>query len=96
VRRIDSVVIGAGQAGLGVSRELVERGIEHVVLEQGRIGETWRSQRWDAFALNRPAWMNCLPGDAAPARPDDFRQRRRSPSGWSATRSGTGSWCTSG
>jgi putative flavoprotein involved in K+ transport len=44
VRRIDSVV-GAGQAGLGVSRELVERGIEHVVLEQGRIGETWRSQR---------------------------------------------------
>jgi putative flavoprotein involved in K+ transport len=72
VRRIDSVVIGAGQAGLGVSRELVERGIEHVVLEQGRIGETWRSQRWDAFALNSPAWMNRLPGDAAPARPDDF------------------------
>jgi putative flavoprotein involved in K+ transport len=54
VRRIDSVVIGAGQAGLGVSRELVERGVEHVVLEQGRIGETWRSQRWDAFALNSP------------------------------------------
>ena len=72
MRRIDSVVIGAGQAGLGVSRELVERGIEHVVLEQGRIGETWRSQRWDAFALNSPAWMNRLPGDAAPARPDDF------------------------
>jgi putative flavoprotein involved in K+ transport len=72
VRRIDSVVIGAGQAGLGVSRELVERGIEHVVLEQGRIGETWRSQRWDAFALNSPAWMNRLPGDAAPVRPDDF------------------------
>ena len=69
MRRIDSVVIGAGQAGLGVSRELVERGIEHVVLEQGRIGETWRSQRWDAFALNSPAWMNRLPGDAAPARP---------------------------
>ena len=72
MRRIDSVVIGAGQAGLGVSRELVERGIEHAVLEQGRIGETWRSQRWDAFALNSPAWMNRLPGDAAPARPDDF------------------------
>jgi len=72
MRRIDSVVIGAGQAGLGVSRELVERGIEHVLLEQGRIGETWRSQRWDAFALNSPAWMNRLPGDAAPARPDDF------------------------
>src|SRR5512133_3386094 len=70
--RIDGLVIGAGQAGLGVSRELVERGVEHLVLEQGRIGETWRSQRWDAFALNSPAWMNRLPGDPAPARPDEF------------------------
>jgi putative flavoprotein involved in K+ transport len=72
VERIDGLVIGAGQAGLGVSRELAGRGVEHVVLEQGRIGETWRSQRWDAFALNSPAWMNRLPGDAAPARPDEF------------------------
>jgi putative flavoprotein involved in K+ transport len=71
-QRIDTVVIGAGQAGLGVSRELVERGVEHVVLEQGRVGETWRSQRWDAFALNSPAWMNRLPGDVAPLRPDEF------------------------
>ena len=54
MRRIDCVVIGAGQAGLGVSRELVERGIEHVVLEQGGIGETWRWQRWDASALTAP------------------------------------------
>ena len=73
MERIDGLVIGAGQAGLGVSRELAGRGVEHVVLEQGRIGETWRSQRWDAFALNSPAWMNRLPGDAAPARPDDFQ-----------------------
>jgi putative flavoprotein involved in K+ transport len=72
VERIDGLVIGAGQAGLGVSRELARRGVEHVVLEHGRIGETWRSQRWDAFALNSPAWMNRLPGDAAPARPDEF------------------------
>lgn len=72
VERIDGLVIGAGQAGLGVSRELVGRGVEHLVLEQGRIGETWRSQRWDAFALNSPAWMNRLPGDAVPARPDEF------------------------
>jgi putative flavoprotein involved in K+ transport len=72
VRRIDSLVIGAGQAGLGVSRELVERGVEHAVLEQGRIGETWRSQRWDSFALNSPGWMNRLPGDATPVRPNEF------------------------
>jgi putative flavoprotein involved in K+ transport len=69
---IDSLVIGAGQAGLGVSRELVRRGVEHLVLEQGRIGETWRSQRWDAFALNSPAWMNLLPDEAEPVRPDEF------------------------
>ena len=70
--RIDCLVIGAGQAGLGVSRELATRGVEHLVLEQGRIGDSWRSQRWDGFALNSPAWMNRLPGDAAPVDPDGF------------------------
>jgi putative flavoprotein involved in K+ transport len=70
--RIDSVIIGAGQSGLGLSRELVDRGVEHVVLEQGSVGDTWRTQRWDAFALNSPAWMNRLPGDAASVRPDEF------------------------
>jgi putative flavoprotein involved in K+ transport len=70
--RIDTLVIGAGQAGLGVSHELAARGVEHLVLEQGRVGETWRSQRWDAFALNSAAWMNRLPGEAAPVRPDEF------------------------
>ena len=69
---IDTVVIGAGQAGLGVSRELAARGIDHVVLERGRVGESWRSQRWDSFALNSPAWMNVLPADVAPERPDAF------------------------
>ena len=70
--RIDCLVIGAGQAGLGVSRELLTGGVEHLVLEQGRIGDSWRSQRWDSFALNTPAWMNRLPGDAAPVNPDEF------------------------
>ena len=59
---IDCLVIGGGQAGLGVSRELGARGVEHLVLEQGRIGDSWRSQRWDSFALNTPAWMNRLAG----------------------------------
>jgi putative flavoprotein involved in K+ transport len=72
IESIDALVIGAGQAGLGVSRELRSRGVEHLVLEQGRIGETWRTQRWDAFALNSPAWMNRLPGDIEPADPDAF------------------------
>jgi putative flavoprotein involved in K+ transport len=59
---LDSVVVGAGQAGLGVSYFLKKKGLEHVVFERGRIGETWLSQRWNSFKLNTPNFMNCLPG----------------------------------
>ncbi|TMD43914.1 MAG: FAD-dependent oxidoreductase [Chloroflexi bacterium] len=55
------VVIGAGQAGLAVSRELSQRGVEHIVFEKGRIGETWRG-RWDSFCLVTPNWSVRLPG----------------------------------
>ena len=70
---LEAVVVGAGQAGLAVSQVLGREGVEHVVLERGRIGETWRSRRWDSFALNTPAWMNRLPGDddAAVGEPAD-------------------------
>lgn len=68
---IDVVVIGAGQVGLAASWHLAHRGIEHVVLERGRVGETWRSERWDSFALNTPNWMNILPGEAHPIEPRD-------------------------
>jgi putative flavoprotein involved in K+ transport len=54
-------VIGAGQAGLSVSHELSVRGIEHIVLERGRVGETWRG-RWDSFCLVTPNWATLLPG----------------------------------
>jgi putative flavoprotein involved in K+ transport len=57
----DVVVVGAGQAGLAVSRELSEAGVGHVVLERGRIGETWRG-RWDSFCLVTPNWSVRLPG----------------------------------
>jgi putative flavoprotein involved in K+ transport len=60
--RVDTVVIGAGQAGLASSYLLKQRGREHVVLEQGRIGDTWRTQRWDGFHLNTPNWGQRLPG----------------------------------
>jgi putative flavoprotein involved in K+ transport len=59
--RIEVVVVGAGQAGLAVSRELTEAGIAHVVLERGRVGETWRG-RWDSFCLVTPNWFLQLPG----------------------------------
>jgi putative flavoprotein involved in K+ transport len=61
--RIDVVVVGAGQAGLAVSHELMEAGVEHVVLERSRIAETWRG-RWDSFCLVTPNWSVLLPGGA--------------------------------
>jgi putative flavoprotein involved in K+ transport len=57
----DCVVVGAGQAGLAVSHELTAAGVEHVVLERGRVGETWRG-RWDSFCLVTPNWSVQLPG----------------------------------
>ena len=67
------VVIGAGQAGLSVSRGLHDRGIEHVVVDRGRVGERWRSQRWDSFTLLSPNWQVRLPshGYRGPA-PEGF------------------------
>jgi len=55
------VVIGAGQAGLAVSRELTVRGVEHVVLERDRVAQTWRT-RWESFTLVTPNWTMALPG----------------------------------
>jgi putative flavoprotein involved in K+ transport len=61
---LEALVIGGGQAGLGASYHLAQHGIEHTVLERGRVAETWRSQRWDSFVMNTPNWMNRLPGEA--------------------------------
>jgi putative flavoprotein involved in K+ transport len=72
---IDAVVIGAGHAGLAVSRRLVDAGVEHVVLERGRVAETWRSQRWDSFRLNTPSFLNRLAGGPPAADPDGFLGR---------------------
>ena len=59
---LDTVIVGAGQAGLGVSYFLQRDGRQHIVFERGRIGESWLSQRWDSFKLNTPNFMNVLPG----------------------------------
>jgi putative flavoprotein involved in K+ transport len=59
--RIGTVIIGGGQAGLSVSHELAQAGVEHVVLERSRVGETWRG-RWDSFCLVTPNWSVQLPG----------------------------------
>jgi putative flavoprotein involved in K+ transport len=61
---LDAIVIGAGSAGIGVSYFLKRHGCGHLVLERGRIGETWRTQRWDSFRLNSPNIRSLLPGDS--------------------------------
>lgn len=73
--RIGTVVIGGGQAGLSVSRELTQLGVEHAVLERGRVAETWRS-RWDSFCLVTPNWSVRLPGHPYDGDdPDGFMPR---------------------
>ena len=59
---IDTVVIGAGHAGLAVSHLLGRAGRDHVVLDRGRVAEGWRSERWDSLRLLTPRWMTRLPG----------------------------------
>jgi putative flavoprotein involved in K+ transport len=59
--RIEVVIVGAGQAGLAVSHELTRAGVAHVVLERGRVGQSWR-KRWDSFSLVTPNWFLRLPG----------------------------------
>jgi putative flavoprotein involved in K+ transport len=54
-------VIGAGQAGLAMSRCLTERSIDHVVLERGEVANSWRTERWDSLRLLTPNWMTRLP-----------------------------------
>ena len=51
MERVETAVIGAGQAGLVMSRQLRNHGCEHVVLERARIAERWRTQRWDSLRV---------------------------------------------
>jgi putative flavoprotein involved in K+ transport len=60
--KIDTVIIGAGHAGLTMSYYLNQRGLEHVIAERGRVGERWISERWDSFHFQFPNWTIELPG----------------------------------
>jgi putative flavoprotein involved in K+ transport len=69
---VDVLIVGAGQAGLAVSHELTARGVEHLVLERGRVAQTWRD-RWESFCLVTPNGTVRLPGGAyAGDDPDGF------------------------
>jgi len=75
--RIETVVIGGGQAGLSVSYLLQLAGCEHRVLEAAaQPGSAWRSERWDSFTMNTPNWAFRLPGsEYSGADPHGFMPR---------------------
>lgn len=60
--RTTTVVIGAGHAGLAMSRCLADRSIDHVVLERGEVANSWKNERWDSLRLLTPNWQSRLPG----------------------------------
>ena len=62
MRKVTAVVIGAGHAGLAMSKNLAERSIDHVVLERGEVANTWKTERWDSLRLLTPNWQSQLPG----------------------------------
>ena len=66
IKSIDTLVVGAGQAGIAASAHLTRRGIPHLVLEKDRVAESWRTRRWDSLVANGPAWHDCFPGMTFP------------------------------
>ena len=77
MRQTDAIIIGAGQAGLAMSHCLSRSGIDHVVLERGRLAERWHSERWDSLRLLTPNWMSRLPGwSYQGADPDGFMTKQ--------------------
>jgi len=74
---VNTVIVGAGQAGLAVSYFLSGSSQDHVVLEQAaQPGEAWRNHRWDSFTLNTPQWQSRLPGvEYGEDDPDGFMPR---------------------
>jgi putative flavoprotein involved in K+ transport len=60
--RLDTVVIGGGQAGLAMGYYLKEQDHDFVILDAGdRIGDAWK-RRWDSLMLFTPAALSGLPG----------------------------------
>ncbi len=71
--KIDTLVVGGGQAGLAVSEHLSNVGVPHLILERNRIADRWRSERWDSLVANGPAWHDRFPGMEFPETdPDAF------------------------
>lgn len=78
VETIDTLVVGAGQAGVAMSEHLGQLGVPHLVLERSRIAEAWRTGRWDSLVANGPAWHDRFPGmEFEGVGEDDFVPKER-------------------
>ncbi|WP_315979920.1 hypothetical protein [Aliamphritea spongicola] len=78
VEKIDTLVIGAGQAGVAMSEHLSNLDVPHLVLERDRIAEKWRTARWDSLVANGPAWHDRFPGmEFEDVDPDAFAPKER-------------------
>lgn len=75
--KIDTLVVGAGQAGIAASEHLGRCGVPHLVLERGRVAERWRSARWDSLVANGPAWHDRFPGLEFDGGPDEFISKEK-------------------
>src|SRR5210317_1244626 len=70
---VDTLVVGAGQAGVAMSEHLSNCGVPHLIVERHRIAERWRSERWDSLVANGPAWHDRFPGmEFSDIDPDAF------------------------
>ena len=75
---IDTLVVGAGQAGVAMSEHLGKLGVPHLVLERSRIAEAWRTGRWDSLVANGPAWHDRFPGlEFDDLEPEAFAPKER-------------------
>ncbi len=73
MEEIDTLVVGAGQAGIAASEHLGRAGVPHLVLERARIAERWHSERWDSLVTNGPVWHDRFPGlEFQRTSPDGF------------------------
>ena len=70
--KVETLIIGGGQAGLAMSGHLTKRGATHLIVERHRIAERWRSARWDSLVANGPAWHDRFPGRTFPGDQEAF------------------------
>ena len=78
VETIDTLVVGAGQAGIALSEHLGNSGVPHLILEKNRVAEAWRTGRWDALVTNGPVWHDRFPSlEFKGNGPDEFVTKDR-------------------